>query len=180
MSKVPVQQSQSPLQSAQVSDKPLNVESLNIQGLDLNAIEHESPLMLKDEAQSNLLTASILQQFQSSNQINTIRAAYVGSPVIRKKSSVWIFVTVEIFQQQKNRLELYDESLGPIAKSFLEHKGKDLIDKEGFTSDLVEDVVQSLESYSVSDVGEQIIAQHNLQVSDKNVKKFARSFNRSN
>lgn len=86
MSKVPVQQPQSPLQSAQVSDKPLNVESLNIQGLDLNAIEHEPPLMLKDEAQSNLLTASILQQFQSSNQINTIRAAYVGSPVIRQKN----------------------------------------------------------------------------------------------
>lgn len=61
-------------------------------------------------------------------------------------------------------MELYDESLGPIAKSFLEHKGKDLMDKEGFTSDLVEDVVQTLESYNVGDIGEQVVAQHNLQV----------------
>lgn len=83
MTKVPLQQQQQQQQQLQhTSEKPLNVsESLNVQGLDLDSIEQES-LVLKDEAQNNLLTASILQQFHNSPQINTIRAAFVGSPVI--------------------------------------------------------------------------------------------------
>lgn len=100
MAKIPVQPQQqqlSPLQQQpQVSEKPLNVESLNMQGLDLNAIEQET-LVLKDEAQNNLLTASILQQFQNSTQINTIRAAYVGSPVIYFYLLSFIFSVITYF-----------------------------------------------------------------------------------
>lgn len=86
MTKVPLQQqlsqqTQQQQPQQQLSDKPLNVsDSLNVQGLDLDSIEHES-LVLKDEAQSNLLTASILSQFHNTPQLNTIRAAIVGSPV---------------------------------------------------------------------------------------------------
>lgn len=58
---------------------------------------------------------------------------------------------------------MYDQALETTAKAYIEQKGKDLVDKEDFTSDLVEDV-QTLESYNVSEVANQVVAQHNLQV----------------
>ncbi|XP_031335923.1 ankyrin repeat domain-containing protein 17-like isoform X2 [Photinus pyralis] len=145
MSKVPLQQQQQSQQ--QLTEKPLNVsESLNVQGLDLDAIEQES-LALKEEAQQNsLLTASILQQFHNSPQINTIRAAFVASA------------------QRKTCMELFHREAESTTDAYLEQKSKELLDKEDFTSDLVEDVVQTLESYNVDNVQNQATAQHNLQV----------------
>ncbi|KAK4881046.1 hypothetical protein RN001_004365 [Aquatica leii] len=135
-----------PLQQQQPQDKPLNVaESLNVQGLDLDSIEQES-LVLKDEAQNNLLTASILQQFHNSPQINTIRAAFVASA------------------QRKQCIELFHRDAESTTDTYIEQKTKELVNKEDFTSDLVEDVVQTLESYNVNDVQSQVGAQHNLQV----------------
>ncbi|KAF5300066.1 hypothetical protein FQA39_LY11258 [Lamprigera yunnana] len=139
MTKVPLQQQQQPIQQ----EKPLNVaDSLNVQGLDLDSIEQES-LALKDDA--NLLTASILQQFHNSPQISTIRAAFVASA------------------QRKTCLELFNRESESTPDSYLEQKNKEL-DKEDFTSDLVEDVVQTLESFNVNDVQNQVATQHNLQV----------------
>lgn len=68
-------QLQQPVQ--QPTDKALSIsETLNVQSLDLDSLDQDS-LVLKDESPDNLLTASILQQFQSSS----IKAAFVGSPV---------------------------------------------------------------------------------------------------
>lgn len=70
----PIQLQQPPQQSG---EKTLNIsETLSVQGLDLDSLDQES-LVLKEETHENLLTASILQQFQNSS----IRAAFVGSPV---------------------------------------------------------------------------------------------------
>ncbi|KAF5307348.1 hypothetical protein FQR65_LT07065 [Abscondita terminalis] len=138
MTKVPLQQQPQPQ-----PDKPLNVvESLNVQGLDLDSIEQES-LVLKDEAQNNLLTASLLQQFQNPT-MNPIRAAFVTN--------------------RKQCIELFHRDAESNADTYIEQKSKDLIEKEDFTADLVENVVQTLESYNVNDVQSQVGAQHNLQV----------------
>jgi hypothetical protein len=70
----PIQLQQQPQQPG---EKTLNIsETLNVQGLDLDSIDQES-LVLKEDSHENLLTASILQQFQNTS----IRAAFVGSPV---------------------------------------------------------------------------------------------------
>lgn len=64
-------------QQQKSGEKTLNIsESLNVQSLDLDSLDQES-LVLKEESHENLLTASILQQFQNTS----IRAAFVGSPV---------------------------------------------------------------------------------------------------
>lgn len=69
-------------------------------------------------------------------------------------------------QLRKARLELYDQALEAANKSFIEQKTKDLSlsEKEDFGTELVEDVVQSLDTYSVSDVNDPNIVQHNLQL----------------
>ncbi|XP_022906707.1 ankyrin repeat domain-containing protein 17 isoform X2 [Onthophagus taurus] len=55
------------------------VETVNVQQLDLETLDQTFDL--KDEAQENLLTAQILHQIHNSPQLNSIRAAFVGSPV---------------------------------------------------------------------------------------------------
>jgi hypothetical protein len=126
----PIQLQQQPQQPG---EKTLNIsETLNVQGLDLDSIDQES-LVLKEDSHENLLTASILQQFQNTS----IRAAFVGSP------------------QQKTRLDLYDHVQdGKVTKL-------DITEKDFST---VDDVVQTLESFNTSDINDQSVNQHNLQV----------------
>lgn len=71
-----------------------------------------------------------------------------------------------LLQLRKARLELYDQALEAANKSFIEQKTKDLSlsEKEDFSTELVEDVVQSLDTYSVSDVNDPNVVQHNLQL----------------
>uniref|UniRef100_A0A6P7GGN1 Ankyrin repeat domain-containing protein 17-like n=1 Tax=Diabrotica virgifera virgifera TaxID=50390 RepID=A0A6P7GGN1_DIAVI len=110
-------------------------EILNVQGLDLASID-EDTVILKNDNHENFLTASILQQFHSSS-IPALRATFVGSP-------------------QKTRLELYDHS----------EEGSKVTKLELSDSNLpsVEEVVQQLESFNTTEVSEQNLSQHNLQV----------------
>nr|XP_015840312.1 PREDICTED: ankyrin repeat domain-containing protein 17 isoform X7 [Tribolium castaneum] len=123
------------LQQQQVKsgEKTLNIsEGLNVQSLDLDSLDQES-LVLKEESHENLLTASILQQFQNTS----IRAAFVGSP------------------QPKTRSDLYDHVQdGKVTKLELSEKDFSTVD----------DVVQTLESFNTSDISDQSVNQHNLQV----------------
>lgn len=59
--------------------------------------------------------------------------------------------------QQKSRLDMYDhtDDVGKVAKLELS--------EQDFTS--VDDVVQTLESFNATEVSEQSLSQHNLQVS---------------
>ncbi|XP_044260011.1 ankyrin repeat domain-containing protein 17 isoform X12 [Tribolium madens] len=86
------QQTFSPIQLQQQQvksgEKTLNIsESLNVQSLDLDSLDQES-LVLKEESHENLLTASILQQFQNTS----IRAAFVGSPQPKTRSDLYDYV----------------------------------------------------------------------------------------
>ncbi|KAK9744180.1 Ankyrin repeats (3 copies) [Popillia japonica] len=136
-------QQQSAPQQLQAHDKPINVtESLNVQGLDLDSLEQDT-FDLKDDSQdANMLTASILQQFHSNSSIR----AFVGPP------------------SQKSRISLYDR-VSDSAGKFVDQRTKNLRDKENFTPDLVEDVVQSLESYNITELTDQAASQlNNIQV----------------
>lgn len=67
-------------------------------------------------------------------------------------------------QSQKSRISLYDRVSDSSGK-FVDQRTKDLRDKENFTPDLVEDVVQSLESYNITELADQTTSQlNNIQV----------------
>ncbi|KRT80913.1 Ankyrin repeat-containing protein, partial [Oryctes borbonicus] len=136
-------QQQQVTQQLQAHDKPINVtESLNVQGLDLDSLEQDT-FDLKDDSQdANMLTASILQQFHNNSSIR----AFVGPP------------------SQKSRISLYDRVSDSTGK-FVDQRTKNVHDKENFTPDLVEDVVQSLESYNITELTDQAASQlNNIQV----------------
>ncbi|KAJ8920471.1 hypothetical protein NQ315_005339 [Exocentrus adspersus] len=132
------QQLQVQQQQFQPTDnKTITQEILNMPGLDIDSLD-QNQLVLKEEnnQDNSMITASILQTLHSTS-IPAIRAAFVGSP-------------------QKTRLELYDHSQDGNKVTKLELSDKD------FSG--VDDVVQTLESFNTTDVSEQSLSQHNLQV----------------
>nr|XP_023030075.1 ankyrin repeat domain-containing protein 17-like [Leptinotarsa decemlineata] len=129
----PPQQMQMQTFPQQETKTIMQQEILNVQGLDLTAIDDDH-VLLTSENHENLLTASILQQFHS-NPTPLLRAAFSGSP-------------------HKSRLDLYDHTEGSC-------KITELTDKD-FSS--VDDVVQTLESFNATEISEQSLSQHNLQV----------------
>ncbi|KAJ8935953.1 hypothetical protein NQ314_012575 [Rhamnusium bicolor] len=132
----PQQLQTQPQQFQQTETKTITQqEILNVQGLDLDSLDQDQ-LVLKEDHQDNLLTASILQQFHNTS-IPSIKAAFVGSP-------------------QKTRLELYDHTQDDAKVTKL------VLTEKDFSS--VDDVVQTLESFNATEVSEQSLSQHNLQV----------------
>ncbi|XP_023310968.1 ankyrin repeat domain-containing protein 17 isoform X5 [Anoplophora glabripennis] len=129
-----------PQQFQQTDNKTITQEILNMPdiclGLDIDSLDQNQLVLKEENNQENILTASILQQFHNTS-IPSIRATFVGSP-------------------QKTRLELYDHTQDGNKVTKLELTEKD------FSS--VDDVVQTLESFNTTDVSEQSLSQHNLQV----------------
>lgn len=132
-------------------------EILNVQGLDLASFSDDDTVILKNDNHENLLTASILQQFHNTS-IPALRATFVGSPVSKLDfgSSVKNYLCFVLNLQQKTRLELYDHT----------EEGNKVTKLELSDSNLpsVEEVVQQLESFNTTEVSEQSLSQHNLQV----------------
>ncbi|XP_025832280.1 ankyrin repeat domain-containing protein 17 isoform X2 [Agrilus planipennis] len=141
------QQQQQQQQQTQISNVG---DALNIQNLDIDSLDQDA-LSLKSDEQSNLLTASILQQFHNSQQISTIRAAFVGSPIQQNRT------------EQKTCVELYEQVLETSTKAYLEQKNRGADAKTTpFPNDLVDDV-QSLDSYEINDFTKQVNNQQHQQ-----------------